>query len=511
MMAMLTAGLSFFGSCDNIDTDDRFVTSEKPEVPIEEVGQTLLIQEFTGNMCVNCPKGAQMLHSIQETYPDNVIVVGMHPEGGGPNTVPIGPQDFRCEEAQAMYSLYQPSGFPCAVFNGTEKSTAIDNWMTLAAAQMGKIANLSISAECDYEESTRDLTVNYTLNFTHDVDDKLGVMVWIMENDIVGFQINDQNTLMNDYVHNHVLRASLNGVDGQTVGTAFKKGENLKGQASMKLDERWVAENCQVVVYVFNDSDKAVQQAAVADVVAENLVTPPHSVPQTLLVQEFTGNMCVNCPKGASELHSIQEVYAGQVIAVGMHPEGGGPNTVPIGPQDFRCDEAQVMYSFYQPSGFPCAVFNGTEKSTAMDEWFTIAANQIEKETYITLDAFCSYDSDTRNLTVDYRGVLTDNTDDSLSVMIWVMENDIVGFQINDQNILMNDYVHNHVLRASMNGDWGENIGSKFENGQIVKGQASMTLDSKWVAENCQVVVYVFKDSDKSVKQATVADVTSGI
>lgn len=253
-------------SCDNIDSDNRYLPVEKPEE--EGIPKMLLIQEFTGHMCTNCPEGAAAIHSIDEAFPGRMITVGMHPAGGGPNTQPLPGQNFRCDEAQVMYEYFLPSGFPCAVFNGIEQTTAIQSWFTIASGMFNQTAKMSIEAISDYNSSTREVTIDYSIHLVDDFDDSLNVMVWIMENGIIGAQLN-AGVMEYDYVHNHVLRASLNGDWGQNLPTPLEKGQTVTGSASMTVDPKWVAENCQVVVYVFHNSNKYVEQAALVDVVAQ--------------------------------------------------------------------------------------------------------------------------------------------------------------------------------------------------------------------------------------------------
>lgn len=239
----------------------------------------------------------------------------------------------------------------------------------------------------------------------------------------------------------------------------------------------------------------------------EKPVTPPHSVPKTLLIQEFTGNMCTNCPQGAAQIHSIQEEFPGQVIAVGMHPAGGGPNTEPIGTQDFRCDEAQVMFEFFRPSGFPCAVFNGESKSTRIAFWYSIASEMMAQEANMTIEATSDYDASSRLVTVNYQVTPTADLDGEKNIIVWVMENHIIGYQL-DNGTMLDNYEHNHVLRASLNGDWGQSLPFPLTNGNVIEGTASMTLSSEWVAENCQLVVFVIDNQSKNVEQSFLLDVT---
>ncbi len=43
------------------------------------MGRAVLIEDFTGQKCVNCPNGTTLINDIVETYgEDNVIAVGIH-------------------------------------------------------------------------------------------------------------------------------------------------------------------------------------------------------------------------------------------------------------------------------------------------------------------------------------------------------------------------------------------------------------------------------------------------
>ncbi len=237
----------------------------------------------------------------------------------------------------------------------------------------------------------------------------------------------------------------------------------------------------------------------------EKPVLPPHAVPKVLLIQEFTGVRCANCPTGAETIHTIQEEYPGQVIAVGMHPKSGG-FTDPWPDNDFRSEEAEVMYTYYKPDGFPCAIFNGTRKSETIIDWSSQASQLMNQEAFMTIDAKSDFDTESNSGSVDYTITLTGDVDRSLNVMVWLMENGITGFQLSSGPLIPN-YTHNHVLRCSLNGDWGEALGSKFENGQIITGSAKIDMKDGWKAENCQIVVYVFDSSSKEVEQAALVDV----
>ncbi len=255
--------MPFAMACDNISDDDRLIIEDKPVPSPHAVPKTLLIQEFTGVRCVNCPTGAQAIHDIQAANPGKVIAVGMHAEAGGNQTKPwTAAQDFRTAEAQAMYLYYKPSALPSAVFNGKISGELPAQWSTVADPYLLEEGKMTISLTSDYSEQDRTVKVNYEITLTNDLSETLNLMVWLTEDGIVGRQSSLTETLKN-YVHNHVLRKSFFSEEwGQELGRSFNNGEKIVGETSTTLDENWVADNCHVVVFVQRADNKEVKQAA---------------------------------------------------------------------------------------------------------------------------------------------------------------------------------------------------------------------------------------------------------
>ncbi len=267
----LTIGLlvltGFASGCDNVDEDDRYIKVEKPVI---DNPRTLLIMEFTGNDCLNCPLGAATVEQIKEDEePGRVISVGLHPYGSHftepmPSLhTPTKKQDLRSDAATALFDYYQPSGFPAALFDGLKSSMSgsTGDWIQRASEALTLTSYLTLSADCDYDADTRQLTVDYEVEFLDDVNRKLNVTVWLVENHIMGTQTMPDGKKNFNYEHNHVLRTSLNGNWGEELGVSFAAESKLQGTASTTLNEDWVADNCDVVVYVYRDDNKEVEQA----------------------------------------------------------------------------------------------------------------------------------------------------------------------------------------------------------------------------------------------------------
>lgn len=249
--------IALTASCDDVKEDDRLIKVERPEI-----ARKVLIQEFTGVNCVNCPTGAATVHDIQELYPGAVIAVGLHPGGTG-FSGPIGSFNLNSDLSRVYYDYFKPAGFPAAVIDGQAPLTNISAWSGAVHEQLSKPAPADIEMTPSYDESSRTVTVEYTVNVNNVYSQPLNINIWLVENGIIGPQ-KSGNTIIPKYEHNHVLRASFTGDWGNQLNTSFLPDETYSGSVSLVLDQEWVAENCQIVGFLQNDS-KSVEQAALVD------------------------------------------------------------------------------------------------------------------------------------------------------------------------------------------------------------------------------------------------------
>ena len=64
----------FLSSCANVDEGDRYIKVESSDAK-----RAVLVEEFTGQKCINCPEAHEELTKIQKEYgEDNVISVCIH-------------------------------------------------------------------------------------------------------------------------------------------------------------------------------------------------------------------------------------------------------------------------------------------------------------------------------------------------------------------------------------------------------------------------------------------------
>lgn len=253
LLGVATAAMAMAAaSCSNIDEGDRLIY-----VKPAEVGRAVLIEDLTGQRCINCPTGTDIINGIIETYgEDNVIAVGIHcgPLGFAGNSKRVGLMTDTGVEYYKHWANGTNLGQPSAIFNRKKGKGPIDN-LNNWAAEVGLIisekANLSVDIANAYDAKTRTLTTKvgaFGVNGT--VSGKL--QVWIVEDGIKAMQMMPDGSANQDYIHNHVFRAAVNGTWGEEV--TVKEGETTSKDYSYVLPETWNAENISVVAFVYNDN-----------------------------------------------------------------------------------------------------------------------------------------------------------------------------------------------------------------------------------------------------------------
>lgn len=236
-------------SCSNIDEGDRLIY-----VKPAEVGRAILIEDFTGQRCINCPTGTEIINGIVNTYgEDNVIAVGIHsgPLGFAGNSKTVGLMTDTGNKYYTRWDKENKMGQPWVIFNRkTSPDSHYNNWAAMVSTIISEKANLSVKIANAYDAATRKLTTTVGADGVNGtVNGKL--QVWIVEDGVKALQMMPDGKSNKEYIHNHVFRAAVNGTWGEDV--TVKEDETTTKQYSYVLPEAWNADNIAVVAFVYND------------------------------------------------------------------------------------------------------------------------------------------------------------------------------------------------------------------------------------------------------------------
>ena len=181
---------------------------------------------------------------------------------------------------------------------------------------------------------------------------------------------------------------------------------------------------------------------------------------------------------------------------------------------DLKCPEATEYYKAFGdlskivlPSGMVDFVQYKTQYIFDYTLWNSAVLERITQDTPVEVSLTVTKETkgDTTNLNIASKVTVQSAVSGSTALILWLVEDGIVGYQ-NDGGTPRNDYVHNHVLRTSINGLWGESI-SLSTAGTVDKTLSYEVKNDKWKIENCSVVGVVINTDTKEIITAGTAKV----
>lgn len=215
----------------------------------------VLVEEFTGAQCTNCPNGHRRLAQLAAAFGDSIVIVSIHAgEFARPDPKKGYTADFRTEAGEELNSQFRVALYPAAVINRTRQEdgsfvVGALNWGSVIANQLRTTTPIALrtTAECDTVLKRLRLTV--AIEATADVSFPLNVGYYIIEDSIVAPQL-DNGTYVPNYVHRHVLRAAPLGAYGETLGT-LQSGARIERSYSYDLgNATWNPAHLEVVVFI---------------------------------------------------------------------------------------------------------------------------------------------------------------------------------------------------------------------------------------------------------------------
>lgn len=237
---------------------------------------------------------------------------------------------------------------------------------------------------------------------------------------------------------------------------------------------------------------------------------PPSNLgDQNLVIEEFTGVQCVNCPQGSDEISSYVASYPGKVIPISVH-SGFFSTPVPGKSKlDFRTPDGDFIYNYIGPPPFyPSAVFNRKIFSNSdlvynQESWAGNVKKVLESPAKYGLSLETTYDASSREVIITINGIAKENIDDKILAHVMITESNIVEWQkYPNAEGFITDYVHKHVLRGIVSNFTGDQVAENPKTKQQFSKKYTYKLKDGWVAENCEVVGFITYASKKEIIQA---------
>jgi hypothetical protein len=243
-----------FWACDTVPYQDAYET--QPPVVVDtgskdsndlDFTQRVLLEDYTGHTCGNCPFAAEEASRLEKALTDKVVVMAVHCGFfAKPNLNPASNKfkaDFRTPTGDALDIQFGPSaaGLPKGLvqrrsFDGESKVsllsyTAWDGKLREVLSQPANEIGLRLKAAL----SGNTLSLTADVAFRKNIEGKIKQAVYLTEDSIVNWQkkypapgVTEE---IQNYVHRHMLRGSLSPVGGDdflSAQSTYSSGNTFK-------------------------------------------------------------------------------------------------------------------------------------------------------------------------------------------------------------------------------------------------------------------------------------------
>ena len=245
----------------------------------------------------------------------------------------------------------------------------------------------------------------------------------------------------------------------------------------------------------------------------------PVEIKKNVLIEDFTGQNCVNCPAATDVIHQLQQGAAGaHIIAVGIH--GGSMSySIDILPFGLATAIGETYNKDWGVSSWPSGMVDRQGGLLEFTAWPSAAASRLQLDPAVDMQLSTAFDgnaSDTQwgkaEITVKLSELQAGALENAY-VNVWITEGNIVARQTKPEGS-DNAYVHQHVLRDVLTPAYGEKVMS-----QDAEGMATCTFSydipktygrsSKTDVLNMTVVAFVTKGEKGEVMQAEEARIVA--
>lgn len=243
-------------SCNDFENEDeRYTPIEEAGVEIEKLlTHNVLMIEFTGQNCVNCPTAHEEIEKYEHIFGERFISVSIHGYAAQMGLPPMLPYALGTEDGVKYNEMFGIEAWPNAVidWNSGKLGSNYGKWLGILFEDLCKPATtLIIQPTALFKDGKIEVTT--VLNNESNSDSDVKYMVWLSESDIVSMQITPSGQMNPTYVHNNVFRASLCGLTGEDV--TVESGKTVTLTHSIDKGSKWVAENMAAVVFAYTDTE----------------------------------------------------------------------------------------------------------------------------------------------------------------------------------------------------------------------------------------------------------------
>jgi len=229
-----------------------------------------------------------------------------------------------------------------------------------------------------------------------------------------------------------------------------------------------------------------------------------------VLLEDYTGHKCVNCPEAAITARALEELHAGKLIVMAVHAgfyalPGSGDYSL-----DLRTQAGNDWNNEFKLALYPSGMVNRKEFGSSVilgpGKWGSSVEQIITLPPDVQMKITNKYDSDSRQLVSTIYNRFINPLAGTFTLTVCILEDSLIGAQKNNNPNIgpypdWYNYVFNDVLRESLNGSFGEVLTTSPDTKLTYLGRFNATIDPSYVVKNCWILAFVSNSATREIIQ----------
>lgn len=487
----------------------------------KDYAQRVLGVYFTSTGCTSCPSASKGIKKVQDANPGMVSVVAFHSDMGGiadPMTVP--------ETADFSSTLGGVDGLPRLFWNmrrGDKKLIGPEFDESFSEECQAYKPNCGVAIDTEYSQGELKIDVGITSN----VPAVYRYIVFLVEDGIVADQSGDK-----DYVHNNVVRDVLTSASGDKLNDnlPLTVGVEAKASKTVTLSDEWDVESMRVIVAAMVSEDGGytwtannVNECRVGESAQYVLAgagsggSGEEAFNRHVLLAEFTGAWCINCPEGYDNMKGILALpqlskYKDYIHMCAFHSDREGTDALAI-------EDTQDLISLFDGLAYPAFTTDFRESGILTDTGASSLRPSIESaftEHLPSCGVAVSSEMDSDGTSAGVTVKVTSLESSVYRVLVLVVEDKVTGWQKTTMYPDgIDDYLHRHVVRKVVTSYVKTFTGEKLTDDGVIgadeeaEGTWTVDVEGAWNLDNTEIYAIAL-DADGFVDNMNVCPIDGG-
>jgi hypothetical protein len=236
--------------------------------------RNLLLEDYTGHKCPNCPAAAIIANDIEVANPERVFVASIHAGAGGNDgfqklnadcgtaSNPDGHfcHDFRTDEGTEYGIVLAEFGFVGNPYGNISRHTfsgLMFQYHNVWEAKTDELLlendlKVNIQAESNFYDASNGGYIHIESQFLEDLPSNYNIVTYVIQNELVEWQ-DVNSTYVEDYHHHNIFLGCIDGEAwGTSVASSPETGDIFETAYSYELPTGLTKDQLHFLTYIYD-------------------------------------------------------------------------------------------------------------------------------------------------------------------------------------------------------------------------------------------------------------------